>query len=528
MKNLSLVILALGFVLSGCVTQQAVQKEVAKMEKGPSVAPRKIITNFSDGLRCMDNTLIEYGIRDVSMLVEDLSDNTSSVKAGSKDMLITAVSKMTRRSRAIKLIPFGNDSGNLIAFLGNAGSESPYNIIPQYDIRGSISQLDKSVVSKQAGVSLAVDEFSVGGSKSVAGSILGLDLSVLSTSDLSVIHGVTSSNSVVLFKTGKGADTDATIKKTGVSFDFSVDKSEAVVQALRNLIELASIELIGKLTKVPYWRCLGIPETSADIKQEMEDWYYAMSTHGEIVPYIRSLLVARNFYPSVVVNENLALNAALTSFRQSMNMPASSRIDFEVFYALLNGKTQMNNQENAQQLAGNNSSNINSSVVSSDQVGNQSLQKTPAVSAMAISNQKPFTLNIRSGSGKKSFARGEAIQLVATASESAYVYCYLTDDRGDMQRFFPNRFQKNNFIQAGAEISLPGNMPFDIVANEQGKTELVDCFATRKNAYSSLPDQLKVYDFEIINGANIQDVRNGYQSAVNGGFAESRFSIQSR
>jgi hypothetical protein len=526
MKKLSFMVAAISLVLSACATQQSVQKEIAKMEKGPSVAPRKIITNFSDGLRCMDNTLIEYGIRDVSMLVEDLSDNTSSVKAGTKDMLITAVSKMTRRSRAVKLIPFGNDSGNLIAFLGNAGSESPYNVIPQYDIRGSISQLDKSVVSKQTGVSLAVDKFSVGGSRSMAGSILGLDLSVLSTNDLSVIPGVTSSNSVVLFKSGKGADADATIKKTGISFDFSVNKSEAVVQALRNLIELASIELIGKLTKVPYWRCLGIPETSDEIRQEMEDWYYAMSAHGEIIPYIRSLLIARNFYPSVVVDETAALNTALTSFRNSMGLKPNANIDFEIFYALLNGKgkSQVHNA-----VAATTEVPISQQPAILQPSSASDAPAGPALSAMAVTRQQqPFKLNVRSGTGKQYFKKGEAIQLIASASESAYVYCYLTDDRGDMQRFFPNRFQKNNFIQAGAEVLLPGNMPFDIVANEQGKTEIVNCFATRKNSYGSLPDSLKVYDFEIIDGVTINDVRNGYQSAANGGFAESRFAIQAR
>ena len=122
--------------------------------------------------------MIDYGVRDISMLVEDLSDQTGKVNAGTKDMLITAVSDMTRRSRAVKLIPFGNDSGNLISFLGAAGSQTAYNVIPQYDIRGSISQLDSSVVREQVGASLAASKWGLGASASVAGSILGIDLSV--------------------------------------------------------------------------------------------------------------------------------------------------------------------------------------------------------------------------------------------------------------------------------------------------------------------------------------------------------------
>lgn len=526
MNILKPVILLSVFLIVSCASQKSVRKEIATMEKGPSEVPRKIITNFSHGLRCMDNTLIEYGIRDVSMLVEDLADKTSSVKAGTKDMLITAVSNMTRRSRAVKLIPFGNDSGNLIAFLGNAGSESPYNIIPQYDIRGSISQLDKSVVSKQAGVSIAVDDFSTGGSKSLAGSILGLDLSVLTTDDLSVIPGVTSSNSVVLFKSGSGGDADATIKKTGISFDFSVKKSEAVVQALRNLIELASIELIGKLVKVPYWRCLGIPETSDEIKQEIEDWYYAMNAHGELIPYIRSLLIARNFYPSIVLNESDAFNIGLNSFQRSVGLSETNQINYEVFYALLNGNlpnaennTLENQSNNA--LASSVSNNTNVAAVQAAPTAPTALTQQPLAT-------QSIALSIVATNGQRYFKRGEAIALTAKSNQSAYVYCYLKDSNNNIQRFFPNRFQKNNFIAAGSEISLPGNMPFDIVANEQGYTEYVSCFATHKNSYSALPDSLKVYDFETIPQISITDLRSGFQSSVNGQVAEARFVIESR
>ncbi len=514
--NLSkIVILVIALLMVACANQKAVRKEIAKMEKGPSEAPRRIITNFSDGLRCMDSMLIEYGIRDVSMLVEDLSDKTSVVKAGTKDMLITAVSAMTRRSRAVKLIPFGNDSGNLIAFLGNAGSESVYNIIPQYDIRGSISQLDKSVVSKQSGASLAGDKWSLGGSKSIAGSILGLDLSVLTTDDLSVIPGVTSSNSVVLFKSGSGADADATIKKTGISFDFSVKKSEATIQALRNLVELASIELIGKLVKIPYWRCLGIPETTADIQQEMGDWFYAMNAHGELIPYIRSLLIARNYYPSVVTDESIALRTALDSFKKSAGLPLSQQIDFTLFSALLN-RQQTDTKATVPTLM----NTATSTVVS----------KTPVLntSTVAVPQAKPITLNINTLDGRRFFKPGEPISLTARSSESAYIYCYLTDADQQIQRFFPNRFQKDNFIQAGAEVALPGKMPFDIVANEKGQTEFVNCFATRKDSYNGLPESLKVYDFESMDNTSINAIRSAYQMSAQGNIGEARFVIGSK
>lgn len=513
----NLIAAAVSFALASCASQQAVHDEVKKLQTGPSATPHKSITNFASGLRCMDNMMIEYGVRDISMLVEDLSDQTGKVNAGTKDMLITAVSDMTRRSRAVKLIPFGNDSGNLISFLGAAGSQSPYNIIPQYDIRGSISQLDSSVVRKQTGGSVSATKWGVGASASTAGSILGIDLSVLSTDDLSVIPGVTSSNAVVLFKSGKGADADATIKKTGISFDFQVAKNEATVQALRNLIELASIELVGRLVKIPYWQCIGIPEDTQEIQNEMEDWFYAMRTHGELLPYVRGQLVARGFYPMSETNQQLAFRQGIQGYQRSIGVNADGELDYGFFKQMLTGSAGKAQQAIAATPA---------PVVQAKYEAPQPAPSTPAPSA--ASNGGALDLTLQTRNGRDVYQPGETVTLLASTNSAAYLYCFLTDANNNTQRFFPNRFQNDNFVSAGSPLQLPGNMPFDITASEQGASETITCFASAKNVYHDLPMAVRTYDFEDLEVRSIDDIRNGFASASNGGAVEAQFVIRTR
>jgi hypothetical protein len=164
--------------MAGCQeVKQDVKEEVPKLTKGPEEAPFRAITNFSQALRCMDSLMIEYGVFDISMLVEDLKDSTSKVKAGAKDMLISSVSEMTRRSHAIRLIAFGSDSGNLVSFLASANETGAYSIVPQYDIRGSISQLDKSIAAKDSSAGLRVGlggdaGVGIGGSKTANASVM--------------------------------------------------------------------------------------------------------------------------------------------------------------------------------------------------------------------------------------------------------------------------------------------------------------------------------------------------------------------
>lgn len=518
---------ATGLLLASCASQQAVHDEVNKLKTGPSATPHRSITNFASGLRCMDNMMIDYGIKDISMLVEDLEDQTSKVNAGTKDMLITAVSSMTRRSRAVKLIPFGNDSGNLISFLGAAGSQSAYNVIPQYDIRGSISQLDSSVVRKQAGGSVAASKWGLGASASTAGSILGIDLSVLSTEDLSVLPGVTSSNAVVLFKSGKGGDADATIKKTGISFDFQVAKNEATVQALRNLIELASIELVGRLTKVPYWQCLEIPDDSPEIKQEMEDWFYAMRAHDELVPYVRSQLIARGFYPMAQTNPSEALRSAIIGFQRSEGVSPLGKLDYAFFKHLLTGKPAAGSIVTVAQKPAGQPAPTQAAVF-------KPTQATPTNTASSSHNiaanpaPSPINLSLATASGKTAFNRGETISLLANADSSGYLFCFYTDADNNTQRFFPNRFQTDNFVSAGDTVKLPGSMPFDITANENGATEYITCFASQQNVYHNLPAAIRTYDFEDLDVRSLEEVRQGFSAASNGTASEAQFAIKTR
>lgn len=522
MKKLALIAAAL--LLSSCANQQAVHKDVKKLQTGPSASPHRSITNFSAGLRCMDNKMIEYGVRDVSMLVEDLADSTGKVNAGTKDMLITAVSTMTRRSRAVKLIPFGNDSGNLISFLGAAGSQSPYNVIPQYDIRGSISQLDSSVVRKQSGASIAASKWGLGASESTAGSILGLDLSVLSTEDLSVLPGVTSSNAVVLFKSGKGADADATIKKTGISFDFQVSKSEATIQALRNLIELASIELIGKLAKIPYWQCLEIPEDSPEIQQEIEDWYYAMRAHGELSPYVRGQLIARGHYPMTLTDQNLALTQAIKSYQQANGMRANGSLDYQLFKAVLTGNAPAEIATTKRAVA----TTANTAAATTATTGIEQAVSVPALAPVASTAATAVNLSLSTGNSSSLFQPGQTISLLASVDSSAYLYCYFTDENNNTQRFFPNRFNNDNFVTAGNAVQLPGNMPFDIVATSSGKAEYITCFASAKNLYHDLPHNLRTYDFEDLDIRSTDEISAGFNKASDGQVTEQQFAIRTR
>lgn len=479
----------------GCTpVKEDVKEELPKLLKGPAEAPRRTITNFSNALRCMDALMINYGVYDVSMLVEDLKDNTKKVKVGAKDMLISAISEMTRRSHAIRLIAFGSDSGNLVSFLASANQNTPYAVVPQYDIRGSISQLDKSVAAKDVAGGINFAKIGIGGAKTANASVLALDLAVISTNDYSVIPGVVSKNTIVIFKEGKGTDADASIGKFGVNFSMNLTRSEGDAQALRNLIELATIELVGKLTKTPYWSCLGIDPTKPEIQNEVYDWYYNLVADQQIVTYFQTHLANRSYYAGPIDGQyNNQLTEAIMNYQRGLGLEPNGNIDQELFEALLN-------------------------------------RPVPAMPEEPVAAPEAPTLvaalDIRFlGKPRKSLKRGEQFQVVIQPSQNAHVFCYFETEDGAIQRFFPNRFAPDSLVKPADPLTLPGKMPFKLFASTQGNNERLACFSSPKPVMSKLPARVKGTDFENLPVKSMKQIETAFRDIVGNDLGGRYFEI---
>lgn len=496
MTGMAALLTATLFACSSTGVKQPVIDSANRLKQGPQEKPFRSITSFSSALRCMDDLMIAHGVRDVSVLVEDLVDQTKKVNAGTKDMLISAVSDMTKRSRAIRLIAFGQDSGNLIGFLQAAERKNAYAIVPQYDIKGSISQFDDNIAKKSMELGLAHGEnFNLGYGRSGAATILGIDLTILNTSDLSVVPGVTSRNAVLIYKSGKGLDSDAQYKKFGITFGTTLSEAEGNAQALRNLVELAAIELFGKLTKVPYWQCLGVSDDDPAVQTEIADWFYAMDANGaELVAFLQGRLRMRGHYHGPLDGEgNPELVQAVVDQRTALGLGSEVKADLPLITALLitqPGETA--------------------------RVENTSAATRPAAA--------PIALSITGGHGRPA-RRGELLNLVVSADRDAYVYCFMHDEHRQVQRFFPNRFVQDARVPAGKALQLPGAMRFQLVASESGSSESVACFAAPTDVFATLPAAARGVDFEPLPARSLEQVQQAFASVSGAALGEAYYRI---
>jgi hypothetical protein len=417
----------------------------------------------------MDALLLEHGVRDLSVIVEDLADPAQQrAQAGSKDLLVGAVSDMTQRSRAIRLVAANAEWGQTVAVINQAQKRDPYAVAPQFALRGTLRTLD-------------------------GGHTIALDLTLLTTQDMSVVPGTATQNAAML-KAG-----NAEFVKFGQTT--ALPAAGGVPHVRRALAELAVIELFGRLSKVPYWSCLGTPADNPAVVSEIQDWYDAMAARpAEIVSYFQQQLRMRQAYDGPIDGTvSNGFKDAVSRTREALGLSHEPKLSLDLFKAYLGADmAALNTKMRA---------------------------ATPVAAPSPVS--PPLSLRVSSSADNRRLARGEPVQLSIHPSRDAHVYCYLQDEKRQVTRFFPNRFQRDSRVQTNG-LQLPGTMRFELAMNKRGVPETVACFATDRDVLTELPGGVNGSDFQPLPVASLDQVRQAFIKASGGTLAHESVELRAR
>ncbi|MEY2841972.1 MAG: hypothetical protein RI920_9, partial [Pseudomonadota bacterium] len=192
---------AAAWLLVGCASSpsQGTLNDV-RADANPSDRAQRNTTSFTPALRCMDEIMFRRGTRDITLMMEEMRDATQRVPISARDMMTSAMSDISRRSRGVRLSVFGTDQQNLIQFMQSAQKTSPFAVVPQYSVRGTVSQLDEGVEKSSAtfGATLAENVFGVRFASDTRFAVMAMDAAVVQTDTMTLLPGVVSKNTTVL------------------------------------------------------------------------------------------------------------------------------------------------------------------------------------------------------------------------------------------------------------------------------------------------------------------------------------------
>jgi curli biogenesis system outer membrane secretion channel CsgG len=508
MPKTRLLAAAAALIVGGCAVpppQPAAPVQIRPAPSGPQAVPQRNVTHFAAGLRCMDDLMYRFGVRDVSVMIEEMQDQSRRFGAGTRDMMVSALAEMTRRSRGVRVVTFGQDNQNVVQLLTIAQRINEFKVVPQYDIRGSITQFDEDVERRDAagGISLLASLVPVFGARfgrTQQSSVLGFDASVVSTSDLSLVPGASSKNTVVVTKEETNAgDGQAQIRNSSLSFSFAVTRNEGVAQSLRNVVELSAIELTGKLLRLPYWTCLNLDTNLPEIQRELEDWFFSMEGTPELTRFYQEQLRNRKFYDGPADGKpNDAYHRALAAHAKAQGVAFSGEPGLEMLRAFLLQPIPTPPEQPFVVRSGDAPAGAPATAA----------EPAPASAGVQLSVRLP----------KVAYRKGEPIELTVTTGQPAYVYCYVqSPSTGKIQRIFPNRFMRDPHVDANQPLVLPGAQGFKLAAGTGGvKQQAVGCLATEREIYNDLPPTLRWGEFEDVRLGTFEEIRGAFATVAKG------------
>jgi hypothetical protein len=539
LRTVALALLTPGLLLAGgCASPPSQQRlDEVRRAANPTDRTQRTITTFTPALRCMDDMLFANGTRDVTLMMEDLRDATTKVPVSVRDMMVSAVSDMTRRSRAVRLSVFGADQQNIGQVLQQAQKTSPFAVVPEHVVRGSISQFDEDVQRRSA---------SVGASRTVLEKLfglrllneskfseLGMDMAVARTDSMTLLPGVSSKNTTVIVRQDFSAgDGQGVILGSVINFTFAVARAEGVARATRNMVELGTIELVGKLTRTPYWQCLGIADRDPEVQREVDDWFHSLDP-AERLSFYRERLRERRYYDGPLDGPaDAAFSQALAGYRRAMGpqelgtLPRATGAtdtvnDADFFRRFITrqdvppGPLATPRSKLALALE---AARASSSAASTPAPAESGTATTPVTAASAPTPVTAATLpapdpapahtpiSVRLQPDPRTPG---SLRLSVTTDQPGYVYCYARDPKADkIRRVFPNRFARDPRIATGQAVTLPGAAQFRLSADME-----YACLHAPREVYNDLMPPLRWGDFEDIRLPSFTAIRDHFNQA---------------
>jgi peptidoglycan hydrolase-like protein with peptidoglycan-binding domain len=264
------------------------------------------------------------------------------------------------------------------------------------------------------------------------------------------------------------------------------------------------IELVGKLTVTPYWKCLEIDKTNPVMLEQAREWYDGMS-QADRVKLVQRKLVGMNLYQGPVDGiASRELTPAIGKFQAENGLIADGRINFDLYYVLLDADQPIASDPTAGPTA-------------------PVMSATPRPPAAAAAAGGPLSIKLDTERGPRpTYKPKEFLQARVQLSSDGILYCYYRDNSGVIARIFPNRFNPDSFVRSGRPMSLPPEgSPFKIRFDQPGK-EQITCFASDRDL--PLPASLKGADLTPLKVGSLEEISTAFRKS-NPNVAEAKLEI---
>ena len=297
LRPLFLMLLALMFLLTTSCAPRLTKKEQF-IKEHPK--PYKRITDYSDALKKLGAMIDVYGVIEQDALVIQAKPVTNrsackNLPMDITDMIESAVNKIGGKVRCALYEP-----AYIIGEV-QTGSTTIGRTLPELVIDGAITECDENLDTKSHGVDADImldgaPKADIGGGyqKSLTYSRLAVDLHFMEYATQMLIPDKQTSMAVEVWNLQKSYNFGFQINGSGLGIDGQRKVVQGKHDAIRILVELSVLQLVGKYLELPYWRCLKGADEDSDVIG-MLNQQFSQALPEKRVSVIQTLLLRHGY-----------------------------------------------------------------------------------------------------------------------------------------------------------------------------------------------------------------------------------------
>lgn len=480
--------------------------ETSLVENQSLMKPIRSISNFDDSLSCMDQLLLKKNIPTTYITSKLIPDASGKVFVSVKDMIITSLSKMSRSSHSFEFVDFETDPlkqdtvQNITTLLLNSGDMHIPK--PQLYVSGAITSMDQNVMIKGTGFGVASDDFEIGTTSDLIATNFSLELHLGDFDTRTILPGIESANELAIAGKGDALDGGGRISKAGTQFSLSTAYSQGVGPATRALVDLGTIEIVGKWAEVPYWQCLSLDQTHPEFQREMHDWFKAMNMSEQINFFGNALYAGGYLTTPETEGLTTTLKQAILTFQRDEGIVPTGIPNFETYERIMRHYVTIDENGRFKNIGWD-------EATEADRRGDNIWPDADKT------NQNPLKVEVATLPEKPEYALNESVIFTVRTNREAWLYCYYKNSKGVMTKVYPSIFQENPKITGFGSLTIPPKKTPDLFAftmTNTGNESLLCAAAEQQLDEKKIPDLFKS-DFTAINSAfknvSLQDTLKG-------------------
>jgi len=263
-------------------------------------------------------------------------------------------------------------------------------------------------------------------------SSITLDINMMDFETMAMIPQVQAVNSIRVFKGSNEAELGFSLMGAAFGLSGSVKKIQGHHAAIRTLVDLSVLEVIGKYLNIPYWKCIG-PEIDPDpiVMEHIRERYSLASEQRKILMLQQQL---RIYGIPLALNGRMDEQTvdALHAFKSAYGV-SSDNLDADFYTHLFN----------------------NAPIFTKSRI--RLASKNPQQPELSAT-PKAESLQVQMQATKKEYHQGENIQISLSGNHDFYCRLIYVMSDGAVVQLLPNELRKDMRLKGGQVYTVPNDV----------------------------------------------------------------------